>query len=64
MRHGLACSSRVGQCDAIENGCSTRLENDAFDAPRACLLIARQVDLELGVAVAAADRLNMFCQSI
>ena len=27
-----ACSSRVDQCGAIENGYSTRLEGDAFDA--------------------------------
>ena len=32
--HCQPCSSRVDQCDAIENGYSTRLEGDAFDAPR------------------------------
>ena len=29
-----SCSSRVDQCDAIENGYSTRLEVDVCDAPR------------------------------
>ena len=29
----MFCSSRADQCDAIENGYSTRLEGDGFDAP-------------------------------